>query len=367
MNKPVVNILAHVIVWLLFFALILSVTNAMSASGFMQKLVSLPFLVFCFVYLFVFYFNTFFLFPVLYLQKKLLLYFFVILGLFILVLMLTPFDNLISSGGPTRRDLGPPRNQMEPPQYERMEPPMRPPNGLPRRTGPAVDIASIIIFLMVWLASISFQLMKEWRSSQQRTLVAERDKKGAELAFLKAHINPHFLFNTLNNIYSLAIVNHGQTAVSILKLSHIMRYVTESVAIDFISLEDEVECVVDYVDLQKLRLTKKVYLDFSVTGNTQDKMIAPLILISFIENAFKYGTTNHYQSTITIKLFVEDDSVTFYCQNRIFNGGLTYNRYGIGLENTKRRLEYLYPEKHSLDIQTDKQFYTVQLILQTPS
>src|SRR5258706_7158104 len=104
-----------------------------------------------------------------------------------------------------------------------------------------------------------------------------------------------------------------------------MRYVTESVAIDCIALENEVECIVDYVDLQKLRLNKKVYLDFSITGNPQDKLIAPLLLITFIENIFKYGISNHHQSTIIIKLFIEEKTITFYSQNKIFNPDYEYD------------------------------------------
>jgi len=233
------------------------------------------------------------------------------------------------------------------------------------RRYPFIDINSLILFLLVWLASFAIQTLKLWRTSHQRAIIAESDKKAAELAFLKAHINPHFLFNTLNNIYSLAVTNHEQTAASILKLSNIMRYVTESVTINFIELESEIECIIDYVDLQKLRLSNKVYLDFSITGNPQNKVIAPLILLTFIENIFKYGISNHHQSTITIKLFIEENSMTLYCQNRIFNHDYSYDREGFGITNTKRRLEFLYPDKHSLDIQTDKGLYTVQLTLDT--
>ena len=121
----------------------------------------------------------------------------------------------------------------------------------------------------------------------------------------------------------------------------------------------------DYVDLQKLRLSNKVYLDFSITGNTQDKMIAPLILITFIENIFKYGISSHHQSTITIKLFIEEKTITFYCQNRIFNPDYVYDREGFGISNTKRRLDFLYPDKYTLDINTDKDLFTVQLTLHT--
>jgi two-component system, LytTR family, sensor kinase len=350
-TSTALKIFTHVVVWLLFFALILSVSTSMGSATFLQQLLSINFYIFCFIYLFIFYCNSLILFPNLYLKKKFILYFTIILALGTIVFSLTPFDNLLSH-------FAPPPGMRPPPAHN-------PPYMVHVRRGPFIDINSLILFLLVWLASVATQTLKLWRSSQQRAIIAESDKKTAELAFLKAHINPHFLFNTLNNIYSLAVTNHEQTAVNILKLSNIMRYVTESVAIDFIALENEVECIVDYVDLQKLRLNNKVYLDFSITGNTQNKMIAPLLLMTFIENIFKYGVSNHYQSTITIKLFIGKNTITFYCQNRIFNQGYKYDREGFGISNTKRRLEFLYPGQHSLDIQTDKGLYTVQLTLHT--
>jgi two-component system LytT family sensor kinase len=359
MNSSAISkIISHVVAWLLFFALIMSVTASMGSTTFAQQLISLNFYVFCFIYLFVFYLNSILLFPHLYLEKRYFIYFLVNFALGFIVFLLTPFDNLLSHSHAVSMF---PRPMPSPPGIEEF--PHRPPPGQPGRGRHFIDINSLIIFLLVWLASMALQISKEWRTSQQRAILAESDKKAAELAFLKAHINPHFLFNTLNNIYSLAIINHEETAVSILKLSNIMRYVTESVTTDFISLENEVECIVDYVDLQKLRLNKKAYLDFSITGSAQDKVIAPLILISFIENVFKYGVSNHHQSTLTIKLFMEENNITFYCQNRIFNPGYTYDREGWGIANTRRRLEYLYPEKHSLKIDSEKGLYTVQLTL----
>ena len=94
-------------------------------------------------------------------------------------------------------------------------------------------------------------------------------------------------------------------------------------------------------------------------------MIAPLIIMTFIENIFKYGISNHHQSTIIIKLFIEEKTITFYSQNRIFNADYIYDREGFGITNTKQRLNFLYPGKHSLDINTDKGLYTVQLTLHT--
>ncbi len=354
------KIAGHVVVWLLFFTLILSISTSMGHASFAQELFSFNFYFFCLVYLFIFYINSIILFPNFYLQKKYFIYFLFILVLGTAVFYLTPFDNLLR---PEQANM--PRQISTPPGG------LRPPalhdnhKGLRGGRGVFIDSTSLILFLLVWLASMYLQILKQWRTSQQRALVAESDKKTAELAFLKAHINPHFLFNTLNNIYALATVGHEQTAPSILKLSNIMRYVTESVAVDFILLENELESIVDYVDLQKLRLNNKVYLDFSITGNADGKVIAPLMLMTFIENIFKYGISNHHQSTMTIKIFIEKDAITFYSQNRIFNPDFVYDRKGVGITNTKRRLEFLYPNKHSLDIHTEKGLYTVQLILQT--
>ncbi|MES2893087.1 MAG: histidine kinase [Bacteroidota bacterium] len=364
MNKPGSKILIHAVVWLLFFMLILSVSTSMTNTGFDARLISPEFLFFCVVFLAIFYLNNLVLFPKLYLRKKFALYFSVIGALLILVYLLRPFDQLVHPKTPvgTGAAYAPPAEFRPPPPQPGHERGGGP--GPRDRRRPNVDIASIILFLLAWMAGSSLQLMTAWRSSQERAAIAERDKKVAELAFLKAHINPHFLFNTLNNIYSLAIINHEQTAVSVLKLSNIMRYVTENPAVDFIPLENEIECIVDYVDLQKLRLSKKVYLDFSITGSPEGKTIAPLVVMSFIENAFKYGISNHHQSTISIKLFIEEESLTFYCQNRIFNAGFVYDRTGVGLTNTRDRLEHLYPGSHRLDINTDKNLYTVELTLQ---
>lgn len=356
-----VKVISHLVVWLLFFVLILSVSTSMGDATFKTQLQSAPFYFFCFTYLAIFYLNGYVLFPRFYLTKKYLLYFTFILIMFIAVWYVKPFDALLKHS-PKELQIRPPppHNEMRPPPFQQRK--IQSPG---RRSPLFIDLNSLILFLLVWLASVALQILKEWRNSQQRAILAESDKKTAELAFLKAHINPHFLFNTLNNIYSLAIINHEQTAVSVLKLSNIMRYVTESVTTDFIALENEVECIVDYVDLQKLRLNNKVYLDFSISGDTEGKVIAPLILMTFIENIFKYGISNHHQSTIIIKLFIEDNSITFYSQNRIFNPDYVYDRKGVGISNTRRRLEFLYPNKHDLVINTDKSLYTVELTLYT--
>jgi LytS/YehU family sensor histidine kinase len=195
-------------------------------------------------------------------------------------------------------------------------------------------------------------------------LLAEAERANAELSFLKAQVNPHFLFNTLNNIYSLAVTGNENTGPSIMRLSNIMRYVTDEAGQDFVLMDSEVECMKDYIDLQKMRLGEKMNVEVSITGNTIDKKIAPLILMTFVENVFKYGISSHEASVIIIKLSANGDHISFFCQNKLFEIKRNTERTGIGINNARQRLQHLYPNRHFLDINTDNGLFTVQLTLQ---
>lgn len=151
----------------------------------------------------------------------------------------------------------------------------------------------------------AIQIMRQWQLSEERAKQAELDKTSAELSFLKAQINPHFLFNTLNNIYTLAVIQDEHAPDSILKLSNIMRYIADDTRGDFVPLIYEISCINDYIELQKLRLCSKIRIDLKVTGNVESKDIAPLILMTFVENIFKYGTSNHEQSTVSINILTD--------------------------------------------------------------
>jgi two-component system, LytTR family, sensor kinase len=381
MIRPqVINIIAHVAGWLLFFSLFVGfVTNSWDNTDIAAKLFSPEFLIFYFVFLFLFYFNVYVLIPRLYLKKKYLVYFAIILALFVGVYFLKPFDRLMVSSRPPhergdisrqRRDQRPPppgpgfspegRDQgPPPPRFSRL--------GRDRRPPVRTDITSMILFITVWSLSTALCIIKQWRLTEQRVAKAEADKANAELSFLKAQINPHFLFNTLNNIYSLALTNNENTAASIMKLSNIMRYVTDDIGEDFVPLENEIQCMTDYIDLQRLRLGKTMNVDLFVSGPVADKKIAPLILMTFVENVFKYGISNHEPAAITIKLSVEGNRINFYCLNKLFETKRNVERSGtgIGISNTKQRLQHLYPGKHSLKIDTSNGYYTVQLTLDT--
>ncbi|MBD0375862.1 MAG: sensor histidine kinase, partial [Flavisolibacter sp.] len=311
-------------------------------------------LLFFFFYPVLFYLNSEVLMPRFYLQKKYLLYFLVVALLLAGVYLLKPFDHILAH--PLRQfEQGP--ESPHRPSFHRPFPPQR-------RDGQRIDIVSIVLFFTALSVSSALRIVKQWRLTEQRVAQAEAEKVNAELSSLKAQINPHFLFNTLNNIYTLAVIKSEATPTAIMQLAHIMRYVTDDVRQDYVPLKREVECMGHYIDLQRLRLNEKTTIEFFVTGNVEGKQIAPLILMTFVENVFKYGISSHEPSPVTIRLTAPDNKIEFCCQNRIHKTQEKEERTGVGIENTRKRLAYLYPDKHNLKIDTGNGYFTVQLTLQ---
>lgn len=362
------TIIIHIAGWILFLTLpILFVSGRTDNSDFFLILTSSDSWLFFITYIFIFYLNAWLLLPQLYMKKRFLLYFASLLILLAAVWIVKPFDRLVSSQHPgmavTERWQGPPpENFRKPPLRPPGEPP-GPGNFLDRRP-PKVDVVSIFLFIMVLAMSIAMHIRQRLRSTEKRALQAETDKANAELSFLKAQINPHFLFNTLNNIYSLAAVKSEHTAESIMKLSNIMRYVTDDAREEYVPLENEIAFISDYVDLQRLRLGDKMNVGFGVSGKIAGKKIAPLILMTSIENVFKYGISKHEPSDIDIQLSVTDDMIRFFCQNKLYETQRRAESTGIGIDNTKQRLEHLYSGKYELSIKAESGKYTVLLILQ---
>lgn len=215
------------------------------------------------------------------------------------------------------------------------------------------------IFFLVFLISTCITVTQQWLKSEQTKKEVETEKLNTELSFLKSQVNPHFFFNTLNNIYSLAVVGSEKTAPAIMKLSAIMRYILTDTQNNTVPLENEVNFINNFIDLQRVRLTDKVLVSFVTEGNIANQQIAPLLFISFVENAFKYGVSTKENSVISITVKATDDTVHLYTTNTIVkadNGIL--DTTGIGLNNVKRRLDLLYPDKHNLVITNDgKQFF----------
>jgi len=185
----------------------------------------------------------------------------------------------------------------------------------------------------------------------------EKERLNSELAFLKNQISPHFFFNTLNNIYSLVQINTDDAQKSILKLSKLMRYLLYETEHGNIQLSQEIEFMMNYLDLMKLRLTQKVELSVSFPVKYKDISIPPLLFIPFIENALKHGVSYRDRSFIHILMEVNDQEIIFSCSNSIVTKTEETADSGIGLENIKKRLALLFPLKHSLKItQADASF-----------
>jgi len=202
----------------------------------------------------------------------------------------------------------------------------------------------------------------DWFLNERIQRDLENQRLSAELSFLKSQINPHFLFNSLNSIYSLAYQKSDTTPEAILKLSEIMRYMLYECNDNKVDLTKELQYLQNYIDLQKIRFGNHAFISFEVNGEVTDQQVVPLLLISFIENAFKHGVANDPASPITLKINVEEGSLYFFIQNKKH----THNRDasgGIGLNNVRRRLDLLYPGKYNLDIRDETDTYTVQLSL----
>ncbi|MCX6216024.1 histidine kinase [Spirosoma sp.] len=191
----------------------------------------------------------------------------------------------------------------------------------------------------------------------------ENDQLQAELRQLKAQIQPHFLFNTLNSIYALAIRQDEQTADAIVKLSEFMRYIIRDAHRDKVALAKELSYIANYIDLQKARLRDAVQIDYQLEGNAQQLEIAPLLLFSFIENAFKYGVSPDEESPIDIHLRIEDTSLHLYVANKKVAINQFENSTGMGLKNAGERLRLLYPEAHQLTIDNNETNFRVNLSL----
>jgi LytS/YehU family sensor histidine kinase len=192
----------------------------------------------------------------------------------------------------------------------------------------------------------------------------EKDRLNSELAFLKNQISPHFFFNTLNNIYSLVQINTDDAQQSILKLSKLMRYLLYETEHGNIQLSQEIEFMKNYLDLMKLRLTSKVDLKISFPEKYTDISIPPLLFIPFVENALKHGISYRDPSFVHIHLEMNNNQLLFTCNNSIASH--TEHREetsdsGIGLENIKKRLMLLFPDKHTLQINQADQTFQVQL------
>ena len=229
------------------------------------------------------------------------------------------------------------------------------------------DLAMIAIIALVIGVSTSVTAIQKWQKDKQGREELEKDKVTSELSFLKAQINPHFFFNTLNNIYALTQVDADVAGKAIHQLSRMMRYLLYDTQQGHTMLSQELAFVKDYISLMKLRLTDVVKINFDEPSKLNDKPVAPMIFLPFVENAFKHGVSATQPSHIDIVILQNDSVLDLTVKNSIINDSSVSldTNSGIGLVNTRRRLDLLYPGKYKLEIDelNANNEYTVHLIL----
>ncbi|QRR00141.1 sensor histidine kinase [Dyadobacter sandarakinus] len=228
----------------------------------------------------------------------------------------------------------------------------RPPGGPPAMTW--ILPSKLAIFFLIGSVSSLISILIQ---ATNRLHKVENDQLQAELRQLKAQIQPHFLFNTLNSIYALAIRNDERTADTIVQLSEFLRYIIRDSNQEHVALVTELNYINNYIGLQKARLRDAVQVDYRLDGDTNGFQIAPLILFSFIENAFKYGVNPEEDSPIGIHIKISENGLHLLVRNNKVQVSQLEASTGIGLKNTKERLRLIYPGMHELTIDdTDKQF-----------
>ena len=215
-----------------------------------------------------------------------------------------------------------------------------------------------LMYITVFFASIALRIANRWQQT-------EKERFNAQLSYLTSQINPHFLFNTLNSIYGMTIVAAPKAADMVSKLSEMMRYTLDSSRNNKVSLNEELNYLQGYIELQKVRLDKNISLDVSIEDDDSGLSIAPLILLPFIENAFKYGVNAEQNSNIKIHIKTDDSSLKLIVfNNKVDVDEQHLKKTGFGIANTKNRLELIYPETHKLELIENDYDYTVKLDLE---
>ena len=226
-------------------------------------------------------------------------------------------------------------------------------------------IGMVFIFhILIIIIALAFRFSKDWfHNEKQRTMINEWQLR-TELELLKSQINPHFLFNALNNLFSMSL-QHGdeKTAEGISKLSEMMRYVFEKTSQEAVPLNQEAQYIQDYIYLQELRFGKQAKVDFKYNNDNIGVNIAPMLLIPFIENAFKYGVSAQEKTKIDIAINTNNQVFDFCISNKILEDNEAISSHGIGLKNVRKRLELLYPNKHTLDITQQNGYFKINLKL----
>ena len=243
--------------------------------------------------------------------------------------------------------------------------------GTPLKITPSFSLirqaSRLVIFNLSTLVglAVAIKLLKRWWLKQRETEQAAKEKISSELQLLKAQIHPHFLFNSLNNIYSFALEGSPKAPEMIQKLSGLLHYMLYECKQPLVPMEKELEMIQDYISLEKIRYGERLRIDMQIQQDCDHEMIAPLLLIPFVENSFKHGTSKMLsRAEITLSIIVKENILYFKLTNSrpvgIEEISVNGNR-GLGLKNVKKRLALLYTRRHELQIIDESSSYTVWL------
>lgn len=228
------------------------------------------------------------------------------------------------------------------------------------------ELSDIVKFMLGYIGITTlFKLSKKWLNlleTNNRLIQLQKEKIENDLKFLKAQINPHFLFNSLNSVYSLALSNAPETPGIILKLSDILRYMLYEADEKKVGLRKEIDCLNKYIEFQKLRISKTYNIKYTITGEITDQTISPLLLIPLVENSFKHGIVKEQgRSFIIIEVTVSKERFDFKIENSKGINSTNMSSKGIGLENIRKRLELLYKNCYTFNIMETSGKFRVEL------
>ena len=212
---------------------------------------------------------------------------------------------------------------------------------------------------------IIMKFFKLWILRQRDCMQAQQEKITAELQLLKAQVHPHFLFNTLNNIYSFSLENSPKTPHMILRLSSLLNYMLNDCKAEEVRLEKEIEIMKNYIDLEKERYGNKIEISWSIDGDIKNKFVSPLLMLPFLENAFKHGISEQIEKPwLSVNISVKSDTLRCKITNSK-NEFVPYstNSKGIGIDNVKKRLEFIYPDSYELEMHDERNCFVVSLLV----
>ena len=222
----------------------------------------------------------------------------------------------------------------------------------------------VLLVSFVYLLNHNFQTESKNKELQNKILGTQLQLKDQELQFLKKQIHPHFLFNTLNTIYGFALKQSKDTPDIILKLSNLLDYILYQVNKPKVSLEEEILHLKEYIDLERIRFQDTLKVSFLNENIDDQKKVPPMLLIPFVENAFKHGNLIDGYLRIDVKITMDNNTLQFHIKNTVKSEEAPNKMPGIGMENIKKRLDLIYPKNYKLSVKTENNWYIVDLLIE---